>query len=353
MSATTGQGSSLLGRKAIALAIGGAVVAFIVQMIFAGSYIGALHKPTPHDLPFGVVAPEPNASAIAQQIRSAAGGAIDPEVMATEQELRDNIDRLDVYGGVVVGADGLTLIVSEAAGSSGSNAITLFTQGYAAAQQVPLTIEKMNPLEIGDPRGLTSTYLVFAWVFGGYFCATVLTTVAGSGYRNRRHALLRIGLLAGYSIISGLGSAVIAGSLIDALPGHFWAIALSGAMTVFAVAVATMAVQLLLGVAGTIVAMIALVLIGNPSSGGVVLPEFLPGFWRAVGPWLPNFSGFQLLRNSVYFEHREIGRPLLMLAIYAIAGMAILLIFANRKRTQFPVTASPETELAIGTAASA
>jgi hypothetical protein len=353
MSATTEQGSSSLGRTAIALAVGGAVVAFIVQMIFAGSYIGALHKPTPHDLPFGVVAPEPNASAITQQIAAAAGGAIDAEVVASEDELRDKIDHLKLYGGVVAGADGLKLIVSEAAGSSASSAITLFAQGFAAAQQAPLTIEKMNPLESGDPRGLTATYLVFAWVFGGYFCATVLTTVAGSSYRDRRHALMRIGLLAGYSIVSGLGSALIAGPLIDALPGHFWAIALSGAATVFAVAMATMAVQLLLGVVGTIVAMIALVLIGNPSSGGVVLPEFLPGFWRAVGPWLPNSSGFELLRNSVYFGHREIGRPLVMLAIYAIAGAAILLAFANRKRTRILFDASPETELAIGTAASA
>ena len=42
-----------------------------------------------------------------------------------------------------------------------------------------------------------------------------------------------------------------------------------------------------------------------------------------------------------------------MLAIYAIAGAAILLAFANRKRTRILFDASPETELAIGTAASA
>lgn len=48
---------SVLTRREIVLGIGGAVVALILQLIFVGSYVGALHHPQPHDVPIGVVVP--------------------------------------------------------------------------------------------------------------------------------------------------------------------------------------------------------------------------------------------------------------------------------------------------------
>jgi hypothetical protein len=345
-------GKAGLSRKAVYFAIGGALVALIVQMIFAGSYIGALHNPSPEGLPFGVVAPQGMGEALVQQIDAAGAGALKPTLMASEADLIDVIDEVEVYGGLVVSADGLRLIVSDAAGSSATSALALFAQGYASAQGVPLIVEHAHPLETGDPRGLTSTYLVFAWVFGAYFCATVLTTVVGSGYLSRRHAAMRIGLLAGYAIASGLGTALLASQVFNALPGHFWDIAAVGTLTVFAVAAATMAVQLLLGVVGTLIAMVAVVMIGNPSSGGVVLPEFLPAFWKAVGPWLPNSSAYQLLRNMIYFDSAQITRPIIVLGVYALVGCSLLIIFATRGRRS-PLDVPPEVELAIGAAEAA
>jgi hypothetical protein len=349
---TSAPGQVGLSRQLIYLAIGGAVVAWIVQMIFAGSYIGALHDPQPDGLPFGVVAPQGVGETLVEQIEVAGNGALAPTLVASKDDLGHQIDQLEVYGGIVVTSDGLTLVVSDATGASASSALTAFFQGYASAQGQQLTIEHDHLLEDGDPRGLTSVYLVFAWVFGGYFCATVLTTIVGSGYLSRTHAALRLGLLAGFSVASGLGTALLAGEAFDALPGHFWEIAMAGTLTVFAVAAASMAVQLLLGVVGTLVVMIALVLIGNPSSGGVVLPEFLPAFWRTVGPWLPNASGYQLLRNLIYFDGAQIIRPILVLGAYAVIGSAILLIFATRRRKS-PIDLPPEVELAIGAAEAA
>jgi hypothetical protein len=110
---------------------------------------------------------------------------------------------------------------------------------------------------------------------------------------------------AGYAILSGLLGAAIAEPLTGALTGDFVQLAAIGALLVFAVTAATIAIQLLLGIAGTLVAMIAFVLLGNPSSGGVFPPEFLPGFWRAIVPWLPNVAAFTLVRNTMYFGVRR------------------------------------------------
>lgn len=332
------------------LAIGAAFAALALQLIFAASYIGALHDPRPKDVPIGVVAPEQMAAGLAGQIASISQGALKPQVEADEAALRNAIDHLDVYGGLVVTPEGAKLIVADAASLTAAQTLSVFAQGFAAGQNISLTIEHVHPLSAGDPRGLSTTYLVISWVFGGYFCATVLSTLRGTGYASRKHALLRIGLLAGYAVVSGLLGALIAGPLIGAIDGHFWGMALVGMFIVFAVAVATMGLQLLLGIIGTGVVLIAFVLIGNPASGGIVPEQFLPGFWRTVGPWLPNGAGFTLLRNVLYFDGNDITRAVLVLAAYTLIGIALLLIFAERKRPMW-IGEDPEAQLAASAAA--
>jgi ABC-type multidrug transport system permease subunit len=216
---------------------------------------------------------------------------------------------------------------------------------------MPRNIEHVHPLDEGDSRGLAPIYLVIAWIFGGYFGATVLTTLRGTAYRDRSHALARLGLLVAYSILSGVLGALIAGPIIGAFPdGHFWSVSASGTLIVFAVGAITMALQLLLGVVGTLIAILAFVILGNPSSGGIVPGELLPAFWRETGPWLPNAPGYVLIRNILYFDGNAIGRSLIVLAVYAIVGVAILLIFADRRRPGI-LPRDPEAELAAAAAA--
>ena len=99
-------------------------------------------------------------------------------------------------------------------------------------------------------------------------------------------------------------------------------------LIVFAVAAFTGGAQLLVGLLGTLIVLISFVLVGNPAAGGIAPLQFLPGFWRAEGPWLPNASAYQLLRNGIYFDGAAIGRPLLMLAVYALIGTVIMIVFA-------------------------
>jgi hypothetical protein len=329
------------------LAIGAAIAALVLQVIFAASYIGALHDPTPKDVPIGIVASDRIAPDL---ITTLSNGALKPRIEVSVDDLRQAIDQVEVYGGIVLTPGGVTLIVADAASLTAAQTLNVFAQGFAAGQNITLTVEHVHPLSPGDPRGLSTTYLVISWVFGGYFCATVLSTLRGTGYASRKHALLRIGLLAGYAVLSGLLGALVADTWIGAITGHFWGIALVGAFVVFAVAVATMGLQLVLGIAGTGIVLIAFVLIGNPASGGIVPEQFLPGFWRSVGPWLPNGAGFTLLRNVLYFDGNDITRAVTVLASYTLIGIVLLLVFAERKR---PMTLGddPESQLAAAAAA--
>jgi hypothetical protein len=346
------RGSMSLGNWRLAIA--GAFVALLLELLFVGSYVGALHDPKPRQaLPFGVFGPQNVVSTLVAQLETNGGGVVDPQAESSSDALRKDIDNLKIFGGLEIGQQGATLVVADAAGSAAASALTLFAQGLAASQNMPLTVEHVHPLSPGDPRGLALVYLVFGWVFGGYFCATVLTALRGPGFLSRTHAALRLVLVAGYAILSGVFGALLTGPWIGAIDGHFWAMALAGSFIVFAVTVATMAVQLLLGIGGTALVLIAFVLIGNPSSGGIVPGQFLPGFWRVIGPWLPNWAGFTLTRNLVYFDGNRIARPLVLLAVYAVVGAIIVLLFATHKRRGVLGLGESEIEAASAAAGAA
>lgn len=54
-------------------------------------------------------------------------------------------------------------------------------------------------------------------------------------------------------------------------------------------------------------------MLGNPSSGGSYAPELPPGFWRAIGGYLPPGAGTAAVREVVYFGGDGLTRPLLVL----------------------------------------
>jgi hypothetical protein len=201
------------------------------------------------------------------------------------------------------------------------------------------------PLPAGDPRGLTLFYLTVALIFGGYFAATIVTTLVGPRSRSHRAAALRAGALLVFSLLTGFLTAVVVGPLIGAVSGHVAQMGAVGSLVVFAAAMATSALQALLGVAGTLVALIAFVLLGNPSAG-LYPGSFLPGFWGAIGPWLPGGAGLSALRESVYFDSVGVGGRLGLLAVYAVGGAAITVALGWRRGLRVP-------EAEIATAAGA
>lgn len=335
----------------VVLAVGGVVVALILQAIFIASYVGALHNPQPRDLPIGIVAPSGAGDSLAGTIALSTSGQFEGTVYPDEAALRSAIARVDVYGGIVVSPTGSLLIVNQAASSTAATAVTMFGQGFAAAQGVELMTEIVHSLAAGDPRGLTEGYLMIGWVFAGYFAAVVLSTVRGTGFSGRTHVLQRLALSVGYAAACGLSGAAIVGPWFAAISGHFWGVALAGLLIVFAVTAITMALQFLLGVGGTLLVLVLFVMLGNPSSGGIVPASFLPNFWQAIGPWLPNFSAYELIRNVVYLDDASIRRPVSVLLVYAVVGVALLLVRASFGMSDRPGIDDPEAELAAAAAA--
>ncbi len=67
----------------------------------------------------------------------------------------------------------------------------------------------------------------------------------------------------------------------------------------------------------------------------------LPPFWRAIGPWLPNGAATTVTRSIAYFDGTQITGPLLVLAVWAVVGVAVSLVVTRLRPGSESATKMP------------
>jgi hypothetical protein len=194
----------------------------------------------------------------------------------------------------------------------------------------PVRVTEVHPLPRGDARGVVPFYVVVGWVVAGYLATVLLAIVLGTrpGRLPLAWRLVWCGLL---GVLMGIGGAVLAHAIGD-LGGSWVGFAATGALTVFAVAAATLALQVVFDRLGTALVILIFVVLGNPSSGGPYAYELLPGFWRTVGPYIPNGAAVTAVRNISYFPAAPLWPAFAVLLVWAAAGVALTLGFGRIPR---------------------
>ncbi|MFH9724997.1 DUF3533 domain-containing protein [Streptomyces sp. NPDC017254] len=307
---------------------------FALQLLFITSYVGALHHPQPKDVPFGVVAPPRVSAQLVEQLDRLPGAPLDPRTVADEATARDQILNRDIDGALIVDPTGRTdtLLVASGGGTVLSSALeTILTRVEATRQRTVRTVD-VAPASPEDFDGLSAFYLVVGWCVGGYICAAILAISAGSRPANRERAIIRLGVLAVYSVLGGLGGAVIVGPILGALPGSVVALWGLGTLVVFAVGAATLALQSVFGIVGIGLAILLIVVAGNPSAGGAFPLPMLPPFWKAIGPALPPGAGTWSARSIAYFKGNDMTASMLVLSAWAVVGTVVTLVMSSLKR---------------------
>ena len=299
----------------------------LLQFGFIISYVGALHHPYPHRASIAVVAPAQVSTKLVEQLNTLPKDELDARPVADAATARQQIKDRKVYSALLFDPNGTqdTLLVANASGPALASAIGQVMTKAEAAQHRTLATQDVVPLAAGDADGLSSFYLVVGWCVGGYLVASILGISAGARPANLSRALIRLAVLALYSIVAGIGGAVIIGPVLNALPGGILALWGVGALLVFAVGVFTMALECLFGIVGIGLAVLLFVVLGNPSAGGVYPPPLLPPFWRVIGPWLPNGAATTVVRSLAYFDGTGILSPLLVLSVWTVLGVAVTL----------------------------
>jgi len=307
-------------------------MALVMQFAFAVSYIGAMHGPqSPHRMPVGVVAPPP-AVAQLQKATNASGPLFTLKPQASVAAAEDSIRHRRVLGAYVPAPTGTTdeLLVTSVIGQGAPRALEIAFSQVAQAQRHTLQVRDVLPPHHGDTQGLVPFYLVIAWTVGGYLALTLVGLMAGMNSRTPRLALERIGLLAAYSILSGIAGTLIAHTIMDFLGGNWWLQALIGMLVVFSVAVFANGLQTWLGLVGTGIVIFMFVVLGNPSAAGPWPRNMIPGFWRVIGPWLPNFQGTNAVRGVAYFHSQGVWSAVWVFIIYTAIGLVLSVAGAGR-----------------------
>lgn len=341
-----------LSLRALVLVTG----VLILQLGFILSYVGAFHAPKPHHIRSGVVAPAAINARLTAQLNALPGTPFKARLVASEAQARQMILHRDLDAAVVInalrGKD--RLLVASAAGPSVSTVTTQIAQRIEVGRNRQITVVDLRAPNPQDGRGLSSFYLVVGWMVGGYLAGSILGIAGGARPANLRRTFIRLGALGPYAIASGLGGALIAGTVLGALPGHFGALFAIGTLLVFAVAATTVALQVALGIAGIGLAILVFVVLGNPSAGGAYPSSLLPPFWRDIGPWLPPGAGTTAVRNTVYFTGHHTTGPLWVLGVYAAAGIIVSILcsaFVVRWRRKNSVGTGTEGADTVGPAA--
>ncbi|MDV5144655.1 DUF3533 domain-containing protein [Streptomyces sp. SBC-4] len=308
---------------------------FALQLLFITSYVGALHHPKPTDVPFGVVAPPAVSARLVGQLDQLPGAPLDPRTVTDEAEARNQILNRDIDGALLVDPTGRTdtLLVASGGGTVLSSALETILTTVEATQQRTVRTVDVAPASPEDFDGLSAFYLVVGWCVGGYICAAILAISAGSRPANRERAIIRLGVLALYAILGGLGGAIIVGPILGALPGSIAALWGLGTLVVFAVGAATLALQSVFGIVGIGLAILLIVVAGNPSAGGAFPLPMLPPFWKAIGPWLPPGAGTWAARSIAYFKGNDMTASMLVLSAWAVVGSVVTLVMSSLKRT--------------------
>jgi hypothetical protein len=150
----------------------------------------------------------------------------------------------------------------------------------------------------------------------------------------------RLGLLVGYAVVSGLLGALLIGPAMGVVSGYNLSLAGTGMLVVLGSAAATAGMQAALGMPGTLAAIIAMVVFGDPTAGTSIATPLLARPWNVIGQGLPPSAGLSAARGLVYLGGTNLAGPLAVLATYVVVG-SLLTLAATVWRRPRPAAVAP------------
>jgi hypothetical protein len=297
------------------------VIGVIVALALGAAYMSIGSSQEPRDLPVAAVGP----AGAAEALEAKAPGELSVRPVPDRAAARRAIAERDVYGAVVLSREGVReLMVAPAANLSVANTLRR-TLGRATPDNVP-RITDVAPLPDEDTGGLDVGLLVQILLLGGTVAVVGFARFVPRFRGDPRRGVLPLTSLAGYSVLFGLALALMTEAFGVGTDAAFLERFLALSLISTAVAASTAALVALIGPLGSALAGVLYFLLGAQISGAGAAPEFLAPFWSDLGQALPAGAGTSLLRSVFYFPDSSTGEPIAILAAYAGAGLAVLLV---------------------------
>jgi len=301
--------------------------------VFVALAVGAYHAPRPHDLPVGIVGSATVTGGVEHALDAALPGAISWHSYPSATGARTAIMQRQVDGALVASSPALRGLIATGGGTAPANFLTQAFGTVATKTGHPLVVIDVVPPLPGDTQALSSFFLLLG--------VLIPSVAAGSGsalaFRKARPGLGVVAPVAVAAVI-GLISAGVAAAIAGI--GPYFAVA--GVVALFSLAVAA-PTAVLARIKPPLVGLAVLLFIvaGIPMSGGPAnLAAFSNGFFRLFNSVLPLGLAASVVRNVIYFDGHSTALHLWILAVWAVAGLAGLVVLTTRRRAVVARTAA-------------
>ena len=295
-------------------------LAIVMGSLFVTSYSLALGDPVPHRIDAGLVGDPTGQAHTVDAVQRVADGSLVLHRYASLPAALYAMDKQDIYVALDLTSKRPTLYVASAAGAS----VARVLEQISAVDPMVRVIDA-HPLETTDPNGIELFYLMLVTTIVGF--TTVLQVRANAGSLSlRRWTAFVIALAVAASLVFTL----VEGPLLHRL--HLPVLESWGILALQLVAVASFAslMAVLIGTWAILPTWLFFVVLGNSASGGAVAPPLLPAPFAFVSQWLPSGATVAALRNAVYFPACQHALPIAVLATWATAIFAAMLLVSHR-----------------------
>ena len=297
-----------------------AVLAIVMGSIFVTSYSLALGDPVPHRIDAAVVGDPTEHAGTVHAVESVAHDVLVFHQYGSVPAALHAIDEQDVYAALDLTSQRPTLYVASAAGAS----VARVLEGVSTSDPTVRVVDT-HPLGTADPNGTEVFYLLVVATIVGFI--TVFQVHANAGSLSlRRWAAFVVGL----AVAASLAFTVVDGPLLHRL--DLPVLESSGILALHLMAVAsfTSLMVVLVGRWAIVPSFLFFVVVGNSSSGGAVAPPLLPPPFAFVSQGLPSGATVTALREAVYFPAYQHAHPIAVLATWATALFAVMLLVSHR-----------------------
>ena len=311
------------------------VVSAAFVAIFVALTLSAFHKPTPHDLPVGIVGSAAVTRQVEHALDSAAPGAFRFRSYPSEASATTGIAQREVDGALVASGANLRLLVTQAGGTGPEQALSGAFAAVAARSGRHLIVSDVVPPRASDSQALSSWFVVLS--------VLIPSLAAGSASALAFRRAPRAWAVAA-PVAAAVVSGAVAAAIADGIAGLGNYAAIAGIIALFSLAVAApTAVLARIRPPLVALAVLAFIVFGIPASGGPAnLASFTPGFLRVLSPVLPLGIAASTIRNVVYFGGHATTPYIWTLAAWALAGVAGLILVTALRRPA-PALTEPVT----------
>lgn len=319
------------GKAAIRRVLQPIAAGLIALLLFVGTFASAIHKPQPHDVPVGIVAPPSVLARVQSALNARAHGAFALHTYASATQARAAIDAHAIDGALVMTPPAPHLYLAGGAGMSDTELISTVFSEVAKAGGQRLVVQDLKPLPAYDPHGLTPFFLIVGLLISGILFSVILFVRARDlSLRAHLGAMVLFALLAGP--LGALTVDVAAGGWMP----RFWEAAIVCSTLSLSVALTTMALSRLLGFLGIALAAYMLIPLSASTAGGPVNYEFLPDVLRGVSQVLPAGAALTALRNTLYFGGNSLSDEVMVLLAWIAVALLVLAATALAHREGAP-----------------